>query len=115
MDGKDKMKEQIKSAPHSSRRILLVYDIIGMGDTSFSNRYDTNDFLWYRYQISIPIPVSLSRIAHFYWTHYRFQNGFRQLWKILSGTQLMILPSSNFIKHTSRKKIRIFQLFLRLD
>ena len=43
---------------------------IGMGDTSFFEsiryRYDTKDFQWYRYQISIPIPLNMNRLAKFY-------------------------------------------------
>ena len=77
---------------------------LGMGDTRFFEsrryRYDTNDFLWYRYQISIPIPVNLSRIDNrgkFYLEH---NDDF---------------PFIQFHQTCFQKKLRIFQLFLRFD
>ena len=49
------------------------------GDTSFFKsiryRYNTKDFYWYRYQISIPILVRLNRHSSIL-AHYRFQNSF---------------------------------------
>ena len=42
-----------------------------------------------------------SRTVLLHVTHYRCQNGFGQLWKILTGIQLMILRfQSNSVKHT---------------
>ena len=91
-----------------------------MGDTGFLKsiryRYDTNDFWWYRYQISMPIPVSLNRQYSFIVTEYCCQNAWfwttvqNSIWNTIDD-----LPSANSIKHTFRKKIRIFQLFLRFD
>ena len=81
----------------------------GMGNTSFFRTirypYDTKDFRWYRYKILIRIPVSLNRLAQFYWDMYI----------IVPKTVFdkMILLWSNYIKRTF-KKIFTFAAFSSL-
>ena len=82
-----------------------------MGDTGFLKsiryRYDTNDFWWYRYQISMPIPVSLNRQYSFIVTEYCCQNAWfwttvqNSIWNTIDDFTFSQLHQTYFQKRNS--------------